>query len=145
MKKPWDSRNHGTLKSGVSQKWFGELSRLIEWFLCTESDGYPLSYQNLLFWACIVWHRFSTNQIVRYFKLKKRKNYMRYQVEFLLPLKLQKYPILGYVVKYSWPISLQDFLLLLLLVNLNNGGSLLHCICWFGKMWIGFEANHGDT
>ena len=45
------------------------------------------SYQNLLFWAGIVWHRLSANQIVRCFKLK---NYMRYQVDFLLPLKLQK-------------------------------------------------------
>ena len=32
----------------------------------------------------------SANQIVRCFKLKKLKNYMRYQVEFLLPLKLHK-------------------------------------------------------
>ena len=97
------------------------------------------SYQNLLFWAGIVWHRLSANQVVRYFKLKKRKNYMRYQVEFLLPLKLQKYPILGYVVKYSWPISLQDFLLLLLLVNLNTRDPLQHCVFWFSNMWIGFE------
>ena len=48
------------------------------------------SYQNLLFWAGIVWHRLLANQIVRYFKLKKLKNYVRYQVDFLLPLKLQK-------------------------------------------------------
>ena len=103
------------------------------------------SYQNLLFWAGIVWHRLSANQIVRYFKLKKLKNYMRYEVNFLLPLKLQKYAILGYAAKYSWPISLQDFSLLLWLVNLNTSGSLLHCICWFINMWICFEANHGDT
>ena len=32
-------RDHGTLKSGVSHKRFDELSRLIEWFLCTDSDG----------------------------------------------------------------------------------------------------------
>ena len=37
---------------------------------------------------------------------------MRYQVDFLLPLKLQKYAILGYAAKYSWPISLHDFLLM---------------------------------
>ena len=48
------------------------------------------SYQNLLFWAGIVRHRVSANQIVRCFKLKKLENYMRYQVDFLLPLKLQK-------------------------------------------------------
>ena len=103
------------------------------------------SYQNLLFWAGIVWHRLSVSQIVRYFKLKKLKNYIRYQVYFLLPLKLQEYTILSYSAKCSWPISLQDFLLLLLLVNLNTGDPLLHCICWFSNMWIGFEANHGDT
>ena len=44
----------------------------------------------MLCWAGIVWHILSANQIVRCFKLKKLKNYMRYQVEFLLSLKLQK-------------------------------------------------------
>ena len=48
------------------------------------------SYQHLLFWAGIVRHRISTNQIVTCCKLKKLENYMRYQVDFLLPLKLQK-------------------------------------------------------
>ena len=32
-------RDHGTLKSDVSHKWFDELSRLIEWFLCTDSGA----------------------------------------------------------------------------------------------------------
>ena len=48
------------------------------------------SYENLLFWACIVWHRLSVNQIVRCFKLKRPKNYMRYQVDLSLPSKLKK-------------------------------------------------------
>ena len=48
------------------------------------------SYQNMPFWVGIVWHMLSVNQIVRYFKLKKLKSYMRYQVDFLFPLKLQK-------------------------------------------------------
>ena len=39
VKKGWGFRDHGTLKSGVSHKWFDELSRLIEWFLCTDSHG----------------------------------------------------------------------------------------------------------
>ena len=47
-------------------------------------------YQNLLFWAGIVRHRLSANQIVRCFKLKKIENYMRYQLDCLFPLKLQK-------------------------------------------------------
>ena len=33
-----DLIDHGTLKSGVSHKWFDELSRLIEWFLHADSD-----------------------------------------------------------------------------------------------------------
>ena len=31
--------DHGTLKSGVSHKWFDELSILIQWFLYADSDG----------------------------------------------------------------------------------------------------------
>ena len=80
-------RDHGTLKLGVSHKWYDELSRLIEWYLYTESDGYP---------AGVVWHRLSANQIVRCFKLK---NYMRYRVDFLLPLKLQKMYYFGLCLK----------------------------------------------
>ena len=83
-------RGHGTLKLGVSHKWYDELNRLIEWYLYMRLMDIHWSYQNLLFWAGIVWHRLSVNQIVRCFKLKKLKNYMRYQVDFLLPLKLQK-------------------------------------------------------
>ena len=70
-------------------KWFDELSRLIEWYLYTESDGYPLKLRNLVFWIGIVWHRLSANEIVRCFKFKKL-NYMRYQFDFLLPLRLPK-------------------------------------------------------
>ena len=31
--------DHKTIKSGVSHKWFDELSRLIEWFVDADSDG----------------------------------------------------------------------------------------------------------
>ena len=47
------------------------------------------SYKNI-FWAGIVRHSLSANQIVRCFKLKNLKNNLRYQVDFLLPLKLEK-------------------------------------------------------
>ena len=63
------------------------------------------SYQNLLFWAGIVWHRLSANQIVRCFELKKLKNCMRYQVDFLLPLKLQK---ISYYFGLCWKILLAN-------------------------------------
>ena len=49
------------------------------------------SYKNMLFWAGIVKHRFSANQTVGWFKLKKLENYMKFQVDVLLPLKLQKH------------------------------------------------------
>ena len=136
VKKGWGFRDLGTFKSDVSHKWFNEVSTLIEIFLCTESDGYPLKLPKF---AILGWHRLAQAHG------QPDCQILKYQVDFLLPLKLQKYAIFGFAAKYSWPISLQDFLLLLLLVNLNNGGSLLHCVCWFGKMWIGFEANHGDT
>ena len=35
----WGLINHGTLKSGVSHKWFDELNRLNKWFLHADSDG----------------------------------------------------------------------------------------------------------
>ena len=31
-------KDRGTFKSGISQKWSDELSRLIEWFLHADSD-----------------------------------------------------------------------------------------------------------
>ena len=88
------------------------------------------SYQNLLFWTGIVWHRLSANQIVRCFKLKKL-NYMRYQVDFLLPLKVQK---ISYYFGLCWKILLVnqfagfftfDLFDLLILIP------LLHCTCFF--------------
>ena len=49
------SRDLGTLKSGVSHKWFDELSRSTEWYLYTESDGYPLKLPTfaILGWHCL--------------------------------------------------------------------------------------------
>ena len=39
VKNEWGLIDHGTLKSGVSHKWFDKLSRLMEWFLHADSDG----------------------------------------------------------------------------------------------------------
>ena len=44
----------------------------------------------MLFWAGIVSHSLSANQIVSCFKPKKLKKDMMYQVDFLLPLKLEE-------------------------------------------------------
>ena len=57
--------------------------------MCIESDGYPLKLPKF---SILGWAGISTNQIVKCFKVKKLNSYMRYQVDFLLPLKLQKIP-----------------------------------------------------
>ena len=91
------------------------------------------SYNNMLFWAGIVRHSLSANQIVRCFKLKKLKKDMRYQVDFLLPLKLEE--ILCYFG--LWPQNALGQSVcrifcfwLVWLVKLNTGGPLLHCTCF---------------
>ena len=38
LKNRQDLLYHGTIKSGVSHKWFGESSRLVEWFFHADSD-----------------------------------------------------------------------------------------------------------
>ena len=49
VKNRWGFTDHGTLKPGVSHKWFDELSRLIEWFLHADSDGI-IFYSTLYLW-----------------------------------------------------------------------------------------------
>ena len=127
VKKGWGFRDHGTPNSGVSHKWFDELSRLAEWFLCTESDGYPLK---LPIFAISGWHclkKALCQPDFRYFKLKKLEPCMRYQVDFLLSLKLQKIwcyfelwfqKTLGQSVcriSYFWLVGLLNWLLIWLL------------------------------
>ena len=51
--------------------------------------GIHWSYKKMLLWVDTVRYRIPANQIVRCFKLKNSKC-MRYQVGFLLPLKLRK-------------------------------------------------------
>ena len=83
------------------------------------------NYKNRLFWADIVKHRFSANNIVRCFKLKKLK--VRCPVDFLLPLKLQKYAVLGYYPKILLANQFAVFFYfwLVWLVNHNIRGPLL--------------------
>ena len=48
------------------------------------------SCKNMLFWVGIVRYSLSASQIVRCFKRKKLENDMKYQLDFLLPLKLEE-------------------------------------------------------
>ena len=43
--------DYGTHKSGVSHKWFDELSRLMECFLHADSDGTIFGFQFFFFFA----------------------------------------------------------------------------------------------
>ena len=48
--KNWQGlKDCGTLKPGVSHKWFDELSRLIEWYLHDDNDGILL-HSTLYLW-----------------------------------------------------------------------------------------------
>ena len=64
VKNEWGLIDHGTLKLGVSHKWFDELSST-EWYLYTESDGYPLKLLKFadLDWNCLVGSQQSDCQI----------------------------------------------------------------------------------
>ena len=64
--------------------------------------------------------------------LKNLKTIWGIKLVFCFHWSYKRYhTILGYAGKYSWPISLQNFLLLTCfwLVNLNTGGPLLLCAC----------------
>ena len=39
VKNEWGFIDHGTLKLGVSHKWFDEFSIFIEWFMHANTDG----------------------------------------------------------------------------------------------------------
>ena len=96
------------------------------------------SYKNMLFWSGIVRHSLLANQIVRCCKLKKLKK-DRYQVDFLLPLKLEG--ILCYFGLWLQNTLGQSvcrifYFWLVWLVKLNTGGPLLQCTCSFLKLSV---------
>ena len=106
-------------------------SDMIQWFCCILLDIH-WSYKNMLFWTGIVRYSLSANQIVRCFRLKKPKKHMRYQVDFLLPLKLEE--ILCYFG--LWPQNTLDqsicrmfYFWLVWLVKRKTRGPLLHYSC----------------
>ena len=105
-----EARNHQYLSKGLCD--FVDFLQVVT---CILLDIH-WSYKNMPFWAGIVRYSLSANQIVSCFKLKKLKKDMRYQVDFLLPLKLEEIWNIMMVwvmtLKYSWPICLQDILLL---------------------------------
>ena len=122
-KSPWSNKSPISLERVMWFCWFFESS--------------------YLGWNCQVYN-LSANQIVRCFKLKKLKKNMRYQVDFLLPLKLEE--ILCYFG--WWPQNtlgqsvcrIFDFWLVWL-VKLNTTGPLLQCTCYiFSRLVLIFRS-----
>ena len=70
-------------------KWSCEFVDFLLVVICILLDIH-WNYKNMLFWSSIARHSHSVNQIVKCLKLKKLKKDMRYQVDFLLPLKLKE-------------------------------------------------------
>ena len=87
-----EATNHQYLWKGSSD--FVDFLQIV---ICILLDIHR-SYKNMLFWAGLFRHSLSANQIVRCFKLKKLKNHMRWQFDFLLPLKLEEICYFG-----LWP------------------------------------------
>ena len=90
------------------------------------------SYKNMLFWVGNVRHSFSANQIFKCFKPKKLKHDMSYQVDFLLPLKLEQICYFG-----LWPqntigqsVCRTFYFWLIWFIKRNTGSPLLHCTCF---------------
>ena len=93
------------------------------------------SYQNLLFWAGIVWHKLSANQIVRCFKLKNFKTIWCIEWIFCFHWSYKKYHTILVMLEntlgqslcrifYFWLVWLLTLLILI------PGGPLLHCTCF---------------
>ena len=110
----------------------------VEWFCWLFASSYflhlvryPLKLRKYAIWAGIVRHSLSANQIVRCFKLKKFKKDMSYQVDSLLPLKLEEILLLWVMTQNSIGQSVCRifYFWLVWLVKLNIEGPLIHCTC----------------
>ena len=115
----------------------------VEWFCaCSYLHlvRYALKLKKYAILTGIFRHMISANQIGRCFKLKRLENYMRYQVNFLLPLKLQKIPCcfgLWLQITLGQSVCRIFYFWLVWLVKLNTGGPLLHCT-WFSQYYLSY-------
>ena len=93
MVKNWPGfRDHGSLKLDVSHKWFDKLSRVIEWFLCTDSDGIVFGLtSNLLYIFDIyfvlilsIWLRIKPNNLRKIYSQISEKHQTSIFLEWVL-------------------------------------------------------------
>ena len=65
IKTEWGLIDHGTLKSGVSHKWFDELSILIECFLHADSDGVIFGFMaSWMYFVSLTFKRWGTTAVL---------------------------------------------------------------------------------
>ena len=83
-------RDHGTLKSGASHKWFDELSRLIEWFLCTDSGGMVFSSNSSLLYVFDIYFVLVISTWLTLKPNNLRKFYSQILENMIKPPSLQK-------------------------------------------------------
>ena len=121
-----ETKNHSYLWKGLND--FVDFLLVVIYILL----NIHWSYKNMLFWAGIVRHSLSANQIVRCFELKNLRNDMRYQVDFLLLLKLEKMCSFGLRAQniLGQSFSRIFYFWLVWLVKLNSRCPLLHCTCF---------------
>ena len=128
-KVPWNNNSPLYLKR-VEWFWFFAL------VICILLDILWWIYQNILFWAGTIRHRPSANQIVRCFKIKKL-----YEVSswFFASIEATKNIILFWVMlenTLGQSVCRIFYFWLVWLVNLNTGGSLLHCTCFIRILFM---------
>ena len=85
------------------------------------------SYQNLLFWAGIIWHRLLANQIVRCFKLKNLKTIWGIKLIFCFHWSYKNHTIFWIMPENTLGQSVCRIFYFWLVWLVNTGGPLLHC------------------
>ena len=94
-------------------KWSCEFVDFVLAVICILLDIH-WNYKNMLFWAGIVRHSHSVNQIVKCFKLKKTQKGYEVWSWFFASIETRRNIMLFWVMisKHSWPLCLQNILLL---------------------------------
>ena len=136
VEKGWDFRDHGTLKLGVSHKWFDELSGLIE-YLYTEWWIFIEATKICYFGLALSGLGSQPTRLSDVLNLKNIKAIWGIKLIFCLHWSYKKYhTILGYAGLYSWPISFAGFFtfdlfdLLILIPGFHCYIVLAHIIFW---------------
>ena len=127
---------HGTLKSGVSHKWFYKLSRLSEWFLHADGDGIFLVLRPVYF-VSFTFKCWLTSTIILSWvpPLKKKKKKVFSILKFCHWLLLEALNKIWYYLFYCTNPSMSGKILIveLLLETLSTSQIAGFCDCWWNE------------